>query len=161
MSALLGTTGAQPSVPAPGSLVAYFPFDEGVNDVRNAISGTAVSGSLGSPLSPPLTGNAAVTSSCGHDGGAGLSLSGGYVNYGTPSALGRQYSSTAKSAAGYTFGTNGRANLVNKRSSQNPGPGEYAWNSTLGIQSTSRYKTSGGFKFGTSERLSLASGLVG
>ena len=29
--------GAQPSVPAPGSLVAYFPFDEGVNDVRNAI----------------------------------------------------------------------------------------------------------------------------
>ena len=79
--------GAQPSVPAPGSLVAYFPFDEGVNDVRNAISGTAVSGSLGSPLSPPLTGNAAVTSSCGHDGGAGLSLSGGYVNYGTPSAL--------------------------------------------------------------------------
>ena len=81
--------------------------------------------------------------------------------YGTPSALGRQYSSTARSAAGYTFGTNGRANLVSKRSSQNPGPGEYAWNSTLGIQSTSRYKTSGGFKFGTSERLGLASGLVG
>jgi len=84
--------------------------------------------------------------------------------YGTYSTMGRQYSSTAKSAAGYTFGGNGGISPISKRSGKigpGPGPGEYAWSSTIGIQSTSRFKTSSGFKFGTSERPGLETGSVG
>ena len=79
----LAALSAQFTEPAPASLVAYFPFDSSVDDTRNAISGTIVEGDmLGG-----LTGSAAVTASCAHDGGAGLSLTGGYVNYGKPPAL--------------------------------------------------------------------------
>ena len=69
---------AQTSVSVPDSLVAYFPFDDTFDDVRNAIAGTPVAGDmLGG-----LTGNISVSAACGRAGSAGLKLDGGYIDYG-------------------------------------------------------------------------------
>ena len=81
----LGATAAraQASVPVPDSLVAYFPFDDTFDDVRNAIAGTPVAGDmLGG-----LKGNISVSAACGRAGSAGLQLDGGYVDYGKAAPL--------------------------------------------------------------------------